>query len=302
MAYQCVEVKVPATTANLGPGFDCLGMALDLWATVRLAPGDPQVVIEGEGAQDLAHDKDNLVHRAAARLFQEVSVPLPDLSLYCHNGIPLGRGLGSSAAAVVGGLLAGNALLGDPCSPEELLRLGVTMEGHPDNVAPALLGGCQIVAVEDDEVVSVPVALAGGLRAVLFIPEQPMPTDRARSVLPPQLSREDAVFNLSRTAILVNALATGNYQHLRLATQDRLHQPQRQELFPATRLLFRAALAAGALGVFLSGAGPTVLALAAGREMTIGYEMAEVAEKAGVAGAVRVVELSPQGAHVVSVE
>jgi homoserine kinase len=176
------------------------------------------------------------------------------------------------------------------------------MEGHPDNVAPALLGGCQIVAMEDDEVVSVPVALAGGLRAVLFIPEQPAPTDRARSVQPPQLSREDAVFNLSRTAILVNALATGRYQHLRLATQDRLHQPQRQELFPATRLLVRAALAAGALGVFLSGAGPTVLALTAGREMTIGYEMAEMADKAGVAGVVRVVELSPLGAHVVSVE
>ena len=302
MVRQHVEVKVPATTANLGPGFDCLGMALDLWAMVRLAPGDPQVVIEGEGAGSLTRGQDNLVHRAVARLFQEAGTTLPDLALHCHNGIPLGRGLGSSAAAVVGGLLAGNALLGGPCSPEELRRMAVSMEGHPDNVAPALLGGCQIVAMEEDEVVSVPVALAGGLRAVLFIPEQSTSTALARAILPPQLSREDAVFNLSRTAILVNALATGNYEYLRLATQDRLHQPQRQEIFPATRLLFRAALEAGALGVFLSGAGPTVLALAAGREMTIGYEMAEVAEKAGVAGVVRVVELSAQGAHVVRVE
>ena len=295
-----VEVKVPATAANLGPGFDCLGVALDLWATVRLTSGHPQITIEGEGAEELPKGPDNLVSRAISRFFQETSEATPDLNLYCRNSIPLGRGLGSSAAAVVGGLFAANVLMDSPCTLNELLKLAVTIEGHPDNVAPALLGGCQIVAVDNDDVVTIPLPLAGDLRAVLFIPEQTIPTDRARSILPSKLPIKDVVFNLSRTALLVNALGTGNYEQLRIATQDRLHQPYRHELFPASRLFFRAALEAGALGVFLSGAGPTILALTTSREITIGYELAEVAEKAGIRGIIKVVELSNTGAHVVN--
>jgi homoserine kinase len=140
-----------------------------------------------------------------------------------------------------------------------------------------------------------------GLRAVLFVPDQPMPTAQARSVLPDRVSRDDAVFNTGRAALLVSALASGDMAALRVATQDRLHQPYRRVLFPAMRLIIKAALDAGAVGAFLSGAGSTVLALAQGREMTIGFEMADIADKAGVAGEVRVVELSARGAHVVEV-
>lgn len=299
--HSYASVRVPATTANLGPGFDCLGLALDLWNTVRLELGTRGVQVSGEGAESLSRGEDNLVCRAAAALFREVGDASPDVAVVCRNDVPLGRGLGSSAAAVVGGLAAANALCGEPLSTRDLLRLAVAMEGHPDNVTPALLGGCQVSVTDGDDVVTSAVPTPEGLRAVLFVPERPMPTAQARALLPARVSRDDAVFNIGRTALLVNALATGDLDGLRVATQDRLHQPYRSALFPSMRLIIQAALDAGALGAFLSGAGSTVLALARGREMTIGFEMTDVADKAGVAGEVRVVELSARGAHVVGV-
>ena len=277
-------------------------MALDLWNSVTLEVGQRGVAVRGEGEGVLSLGADNLVHRAAEALFREAGVSPPDFFLTCHNAIPLERGLGSSAAAAVGGLLAANALCEDPLPPQELLRLAVGLEGHPDNAAAALFGGCQIVAQDGDDLLCASAALPSGLRAVLFIPDEAMNTAQARAVLPPIVSRQDAAFNAARTALLVNALAAGRLEHLRTATQDRLHQPQREVLFPAMRLIFSAALNAGAHGVFLSGAGSTVLALASAREMTIGYEMADVAEKAGVRGDIRVVDLGPRGAHVVRVE
>jgi homoserine kinase len=277
-------------------------MALDIWNEVSVEPGPSGVTIQGEGAETLERDPSNLVYRSMARVFQETGTSMPELAVACRNAIPLARGLGSSSAAVVGGLVAGNALCGDALTTEELLRLAVEIEGHPDNVAPALLGGCQIVTHDGDTLITAAVPIASPLKAVLFIPDQAMPTAQARALLPSQISRDDAVFNMARTALLVGALATGSYQHLRVATQDRLHQPPRQAIFPAMPLIFRAALAAGALGVFLSGAGSTILALSNQREMTIGYEMADIGEKAGVHGTLLVVDLSPTGAHVVKAE
>ncbi len=293
-----VTVRVPATTANLGPAFDCMGMALDLWNVVEVCPSEAtSVVVEGVGASQLPSGEDNLVYRAMAFLYQRVGLPVPAVSLRCLNHIPLQRGLGSSAAAIVGGLVAANLLAGQPCSQEELLALATEMEGHPDNVAPALLGGCQIVARDGPRLVTAPVPLPPDLGVVLFIPEKMVATKEARAILPDTVSREDAVYNMSRVALLVNALASGRLEDLRVATQDRLHQPARQALFPAMRTIFREALQAGALGVFLSGSGPTVLALTRGREMTVGYEMAEAARKTNVAGEIKVVRPSPVGAY-----
>ena len=295
-----VEVKAPATTANLGPGFDCLGMALDLWNTVRLEVGGSGITVSGEGEGSLSLGRDNLVFRSAAALFQAAGVPAPHLSLTCENAVPLGRGLGSSSAAVVGGLAAANALCGAPLSQEAVLALAVEIEGHPDNVTPALLGGCQIVVQDGDRVVTSPVPMTTDLWAVLYIPSQQMPTQQARGLLGPTVTRSDAVFNMGRAALLVNALSTGDVSLLRTATQDRLHQPARGVLFPAMGRIIRAALEAGAAGAFLSGAGSTILALTVDREMTVGYEMADMADKAGVPGDVKVTRVSTQGAHVVS--
>ena len=293
-----VTVKVPATSANMGPGFDCLGMALDVWNSVEVQVDSPGFEISGEGAFSLPQDETNLVYRCLQLAFAEAGRAVPPLTLTCRNEIPLGRGLGSSSAAVVGGLVAGNELCGRPLGQEAILELAAGVEGHPDNVAPALLGGCQIVVRQAGELITMPVPIPEELNAVVFIPEVPMATHDARKLLPTDVSREDAVYNLGRVALLTRALATGDLAHLAPATSDRLHQPAREALFPPMRNIFRAALGAGALGVFLSGAGSSVLALVSGKELTIGYEMAEAAAKSGVDGVLKITRPSMRGAHV----
>ncbi len=302
-----MRVLAPATTANLGPGYDCLGLALDLWNELEVVTGDdaasgsgPVVEVEGEGAGELAQDGDNLVARSMAFLFREAGRDVPPLRVKCRNEIPLSRGLGSSAAAIAGGLVAANSLCGGMFGDDELLEMAATIEGHPDNVVAALRGGLQLVVTDEERLYAAPVPAPDGLSAVLFIPDFRIATADARAVLPAQVSLEDAVFNAGRAALLIAGMATDRPEYFKLATQDRLHQPYRQSLFPAMKVIFRAALDSGSLGVFLSGSGSTVLALAAGREMTVAYEMAEAARQAGVQGQVRVVGISSRGAYVAS--
>ena len=327
MGLRLIRVMAPATTANLGPGYDCLGLALDLWNRLDVlegaAPGDggPLVEINGEGAGELAEGPENLVYRAMAFLFQEAGREMPGVRLRCHNEIPLERGLGSSAAAIAGGLVAANALCDGVFESRDLLEMAATIEGHPDNVAAAILGGLQLVLTDqEDTPLSSPLGKGGygkggyrgvrlftaainvppELNAVLFIPDLRIATSDARAVLPEKVTVADAVYNMGRAALLLAGMATNHPEYLSLATQDRLHQPYREVLFPAMKLLFRAARDAGALGVFLSGSGSTVLALTRGREMTVAYEMAEAARQAGVAGRVQVTRPTGRGAHIVN--
>ena len=295
-----VTVRVPATTANMGPGFDCLGMALDIWNTISVDTDAHGFVISGEGRSDLPTDSDNLIYRCFERVFDGMGKPVPQVGISCENEIPLGRGLGSSAAAVAGGLLAGSALSGANLSRERILQLAAEIEGHPDNAAAAIMGGCRIVVSDGNALVTDAVSIPDEIKAVLFVPEVPMPTEEARGLLPPTIDRGDAVFNIGRTALLVNALASGNLAHLAVATEDMLHQPARQQIFFPMKNIFRAAMSAGALGVFLSGAGSSVLALARDREYTIGYEMADAAMKSGVEGAIKVTQPTALGAHIVN--
>ncbi len=255
--------------------------------------------VSGEGAEELEAGKDNLVHRSMEFLFKEADSEIPAVQIRCLNEIPLSRGLGSSAAAIAGGLVAANALCGVKFTSNDLLEMAATIEGHPDNVAASLLGGLQLVITEGQQLYSVPVSVPPGIHAVLFIPEARISTANARSVIPEQVKLSDAVHNVGRAALLVAGLATNHPEYLKLATEDRLHQQYRQPLFPAMKLLFKAALDAGALGVFLSGSGSTVLALTEGREMTVAYEMAEAARQAGVEGNVKITQPTPLGAHVV---
>ena len=296
---QPFNITVPASTANLGPGFDCLGMALDLWNDVQFRPGEkPGVEVIGEGAGQLSSKGDNLVYRAAERFFQETGVPVPAFSVTSTNRIPLARGLGSSSAAIVGGLLGASAIAGVAKPDMDLLwDLAVDMEGHPDNVTPALFGGTQVVVKDETGLVRAQIPVVPDLRAVLFIPDESMPTNQARDVVPLHVSMEDAVYNIGRIALLVNALVTGCVEDLRVATQDRLHQPARQALLPWMVPLFRGAMDGGALGVFLSGAGSTILALTQGNEITVAREMEDAANKAGIQGVVKITQPSVQGAH-----
>ena len=321
MGLRLIRVMAPATTANLGPGYDCFGLALDLWNRLDVmdgaAPGDgrPLVEITGEGAGELAAGPENLVYRAMVFLFQEAGREMPGVRLRCHNEIPLERGLGSSAAAIAGGLVAANALCDGAFDSRDLLEMAATIEGHPDNVAAAILGGLQLVlTAQEDTPLSPSLAKEGyrgvglftaaidvppELNAVLFIPDLRIATSDARAVLPEKVTVADAVYNMGRAALLLAGMTTNHLEYLGVATQDRLHQPYREALFPAMKLLFRAARGAGALGVFLSGSGSTVLALTRGREMTVAYEMAEAARQAGVAGRVQVTRPTGRGAHIV---
>ena len=296
-----VTVRVPATTANMGPGFDCLGMALDIWNTiiVETDSAEPEkVVIRGEGRDSLSTGSDNLVYSSFQHVYDGLGLPLPPVRISCENAIPLGRGLGSSAAAVAGGLLAGSRLSGANLTNERILELAAEIEGHPDNAAAAVMGGCCIVVNDGNRLVTDTVSVPDELKAVLFVPDVPMATEEARGLLPAMIDRQDAVFNIGRTALLVNALASGNLEYLGIATEDMLHQPARQKIFFPMKNIFRAAMSAGALGVFLSGAGSSVLALARDREYTIGYEMADAAMKSGVEGAIKVTQPTALGAHV----
>lgn len=304
-ASASVTVRAPATTANLGPGYDCLGMALDVWnrLTVSVLPegSSPAVAVSGEGAGELAADTDNLTYRAMAFLYGEADAPMPPLSLRCENAIPLSRGMGSSAAAIAGGLVAANALLGHPFDANALLEMAATLEGHPDNVAAAVHGGLRLVISDaDNRIYTAPIGIPAELRAVLLIPEHRIATVDARRVLPAEVSVADAVYNMSRAALLVAAMEGNHPEYLQIATQDCLHQPYRRAIFPAMRVIFRAALDAGALGVFLSGSGSTILALTQGKEMTVAYEMFDAARLCGVAGRVEVTQPTAQGAQVVS--
>ena len=294
-----ITVKVPATTANLGPGFDAMGMALDLWNTVTVTEGNSGVSIEGEGEDELPRDESNVVVSGINSALRALGADAPEFAVRCENRIPLARGLGSSSAATVAGLLAGLAMAGRAAEQRLLFDLAADIEGHPDNAAPAVYGGCCISVKDSDGWVVDQAPLPSDLNTVAFIPEVSTNTSEARAVLPDKVSREDAVFNLGRTALFVNALATGRLELLRHATEDRLHQPQRGKFFPAMKNIIRAALDGGAHGAFLSGAGPTVMALTTGREVTVLYEMSEAARKSSAPGRAVVLRPALTGAHVV---
>jgi len=304
-----IRVKAPATTANMGPGYDCLGLALDVWNTLEVEvinSGEPVVEVAGEGAGELGSGRDNLVHQAMEFLFQDAGEDMPVVRISCENAIPLARGMGSSAAAIAGGLVAANALCSQDYMANDLLEMAATIEGHPDNVAAAVLGGMQLVIMDQTEegrrLYTVPVNVPPELHAVVFVPQVRISTEDARAVLPEKVSVDDAVHNMGRVGLLVAAMATNHPEYLTVATQDRLHQPYRQPLFPAMKVIFQAALDAGAMGVFLSGSGSTVLALTKGREMTVAYEMAEAARQASVEGNVSVTQPTVRGAHLVEQE
>jgi homoserine kinase len=291
-------IKVPATTANMGPGLDCLGMALDIWNTISVKIGESGMEIRGEGKDTLQNSKSNLVLGGFKAAHESMGVPLTPVEFICENFIPISRGLGSSAAAIVSGLVAGNHVLGDKLNTRQILKLATDIEGHPDNVAPAILGGCQIVVANEEDILTSNIPTHPTMRVVMFIPNSSVSTKDGRSVLGGAVARVDAIHNLSRVALLVNTLQSGDLSNLYVATKDRLHQPARQRVFPAMRPIMNAATQAGALGVFLSGSGPTILALCAGREVTVGYEMTEAASKSGVDGSIRISVPSKLGAHI----
>jgi homoserine kinase len=271
-----VTVRVPATTANCGPGFDAVGIACTLYNQLALAiteSGGVQIKNLGEGGDLLPTDETNITYQAIQSVFTKQGYTCPGLSLTMTNTIPLARGLGSSAAAIVAGLYAANEILGSPLTKAELLDMATAFEGHPDNVAPALYGGIAISAMNNAKVETLQLLPPRPLSLVVAVPAFFLATKTARQVLPKQVSLADAVFNVSRTALMVGALATGDYAHLAAGLEDRLHQPYRQALIPGMPDVLAAAKNAGAFGAALSGAGPCLIAFTENQTDAIGQAM-----------------------------
>ena len=296
-----IEVRAPATTANMGPGFDSMGMALELFNIISIERSDSfSISITGNGAKELSTGPDNMVYRGVAAIYNYLGTEPPALSVKCHNEIPLRRGLGSSAAAISGGMVAANLLTGGSIPLEELLRLADAIEGHPDNVAPALFGGCQIVIREGERLVSVRCPVDEKFSVILLVPDVEIPTDEARAVMPKSIPMQDAVHNIGRAALLALSLGRGDVGFLALATQDVLHQPYRAPLFPPMTHIFSAALEAGACGVFLSGSGSSILALAESGERAVADAMLHEAGRHGVNATTHVTRPSAAGVSVVN--
>lgn len=295
-----VKVQVPATTANLGPGYDCLGLALALRNEVTLVLAEePQVTVEGEGAQVLPKDDANLVLQAAWSLARVAGEKLPAVALHQVNRIPLARGLGSSSAAIVGGIVACDELLSLGLSRRQMLDAAADVEGHPDNVAPALLGGLTVCCVEVDQVFVERLAVAPGLSCVLAIPEHEVNTVDARRVLPAKVSHADAVFNLTRSSLVVAALVSGDFDLLQEAMRDRLHQPYRARLVPGMHEALDAALSVGAHGACLSGSGPTIAAFVSDGGEEVKRAMVNAFVGTGVNARGIILPLSDEGARIV---
>jgi homoserine kinase len=298
-----VHVTVPATSANLGPGFDALGLALTLYNEVEAEPADATTVaIEGEGAGRLPTGERNVIVRAMRLVHDATGRGAERWAVRCVNRIPAARGLGSSAAAWVAGIAAGNALLGSPLDRAAMLRLAARAEGHPDNVAAAVYGGLTVASGEADSVVAIALPVPPGLVWVTLVPEVTSSTSDARAVLPARVPRVDAIFNVQRVALLLASLQAGRADTLGAALDDRLHQPYRRKLFPWMPAVIEAARAAGALGCVLSGAGPSLLAVAPGAAEgdAVAAAMEKALGAAGIEGTARALGVDTRG--VVAVE
>jgi len=255
-------VKVPASTANLGPGFDCLGMALNLYAWLEMEYAERTTIrLIGDHVQGLPEDKSNLVYKVAQQVFARAGMPERELSISMYSEIPLTRGLGSSASAIVAALAAANALIGHRLTDDDLFQLALQIESHPDNVGASLFGGIVAAMWDGKRASHVRIEPPANLEVLVVIPDYELSTKHARSVLPKEVPLQDAVYNLSHSSVLVAALATNRLDLIGEAMRDRLHQPYRASLVPGMTHILEHATEHGALGVALSGAGPTLLAL-----------------------------------------
>ncbi|NPV79611.1 MAG: homoserine kinase [Firmicutes bacterium] len=302
-----VRVSAPATVANLGPGFDAMGMAVGVHCIFEARSsgnGDGiTICAHGVDGEKILDGQDNLVVKAMRAVESGSGHSLPPITIDILNQIPLARGMGSSAAAIVGGAVLANEILGRPLSADQLLDIAAAIEGHPDNVAPALMGGLVASSKVDGRVISIkaPISVGRRIKVVIAVPAFEIRTEDARRILPAQVPLGDAVFNVSRTAILISALSSGKLDLLKPAMEDRLHQPYRSKLVPGLEDVFASAIAAGALGVALAGSGPSVVALATQAEEKIAFNMVQAFQRHGISAISFITTIETRGARVLNV-
>jgi homoserine kinase len=300
-----MEIRVPASTSNIGPGFDCFGLALKLYLTVRasaVSDASEPCHVTTTGAKEneaLPRNAANLIYRAMSFAARWEGLTLPSVELVVHNEIPLASGLGSSAAAIVAGIKLCSLLTGHEMTDQTVLNYATEFEGHPDNVAASVCGGFVINCPKNDRtVISVKFDWPSHIRVVVVSPHSQLPTHVARAALAHTVSRADAVHNLQRTALFTAAIARERYELLWDAMQDQLHQPQRESLVPGLKDALALPRMPGLLGVALSGAGPSILALVTDRDEEIGARIASCFQTHKIESTIRTLEVENQGAHV----
>lgn len=256
-----IKLRIPATSANIGPGFDSIGLAVNLYNYVNMEEADSCQISSLDGIP-IPTDESNLIYATAQQLYRICGVPFHGMKIEQINHIPFARGLGSSSACVIAGLKGANTLMGNPVSDAELINIAASIEGHPDNSTPALVGGLVTAAMKDGKVYYVKQEIKNDLRFVAIVPNFELKTAKARSVLPERIDRKDGVFNLSRAALMSVSLYSGNYQNLRVAADDSIHQPYRLKLIQGGAEVMQSCYDLGAYAAFISGAGSTLMAIA----------------------------------------
>ena len=255
------KVVVPATSANLGPGFDCMGVALELYNITEVEEIETGLKIESNSGNNNYNNENNLIYRTMKHIFDKVGHTPKGIRIIQTDNIPSTRGLGSSAACIVAGLLAANMMTGQNFSRDEIALIAAKLDGHPDNTTPAIFGGLRAAALSEDKLYHVDIETTENLKFIALIPDFTLSTTKARMILPQLVSHNDAVFNLGRLAVLVSSLSQGKYENLVCGLEDKIHQPYRKRFIPDIDKIFKKSMDLGARGCYISGAGPAIMAL-----------------------------------------
>ena len=297
---ETIKIKVPASTSNLGPGFDTLSLALDWHNEFTFKLINEGLKINQINSNKLPEDNTNLVYRSFCEAYKKLKKTPPGVEISINSQIPLAAGLGSSASAIVSGLLAANSFNGNSLNKDEILSLATRLEGHPDNCAAAIYGGLTVSVSFDEEVYVSQFPWPKELLVVLLVPDFDLPTRISRELLPPKIPFGDATFNVSRTAYLLSSLYSKNWDGLRIGFQDRLHQPFRKDLIPGMESVLNEAMVEGALGATLSGAGPTLVAFVNDKNKaeSIGKAMASKWMEFKIKSEYKIVSVAFEGAKV----
>ncbi len=294
-----IKVQIPATSANIGAGFDCLGLAVSMYNYVTMEEQEGIEIISSDG-KPIPTDETNLVYTSAKYIYDLCDKPLKGLRIEQVNNIPMARGLGSSSACIVGGLVGANAMLGYPLRTSELVNIAATMEGHPDNSTPALLGGLVTAVLDNGKVYYVKQEIAEDLRFVTIIPDFELKTKFAREALPKEIPHKDGVFNLSRAALMSVSLYSRNYQNLRIAADDRLHQPYRLSLINGAHEVLDFSYKHGAYASYISGAGSTLMSIISSGNFEFENTVREFLREQGYTGwQVNVLSIDNMGTRIV---
>jgi len=298
-----ITIKIPGSTGNVGPGFDCIGLAVNIFNKISIKKSDKNFEIENNGVSKEKYDEipyeQNLIVKGIKLSYPEIN--LEKYKIINDNNIPYAGGLGSSAASISGGLFIGNYLSGSKLSYEDLMQMAVAIEGHPDNATPCIFGGLTISYYSDNESrwKYKKINIKDNLNIMTFVPNFSSETNASRKKIPQNIPLNNAVNNMSRVALLIDSISSGDYTFLNDATQDYIHQNIRLESFPKIKYLMASAMEAGALGAILSGSGPTLMVFSEGKEFTIDYELKEAARKHNLDGKVILTKASNEGIQII---